>query len=212
MTTLADLRDRLRIELHDVDEARWEDESLDRHLQRAIRDLSTRAPREQKTALTTTEGSRDLSLSALADLIEVTAVEYPAGQYPPRYVRFSVYAGVLSLLISETPGDAEEVAVYWGSLHEANADGSTLASVHEDLVILGAGGYAALEWASFATNRANVGGSEVVEQYATWGAEALSRFNGQLRRLREVSRLRVSSLYTAADGQTPSRTVVQFDS
>jgi hypothetical protein len=211
MTTLADLRDRLRIELHDPDDTRWEDDTLDRHLQRAIRELSTRAPCEQKTTLTTTAGSRELSLATLNDLVEVTAVEFPVGQYPPCYVRFSQYAGTLTLLVDEAPASVEDVAVYWGSLHDVDDSGSSLPVAHEDIVIRGAAGYAAIEWASFATNRANVGGSDVVAQYAAWGADALSRFNEQLGRLREVSRVRSSSVYTAAAGQTPSRSVVQFD-
>ena len=205
MTTLADLRDRLRVELHDADEARWEDDTLDVHLQRAVRELSGRAPRERKTTLTTTAGSRELNLASLSDLVEVTAVEYPVGQFPPCYVRFSIYAGTLTLLVDGAPGDAEDAGVFWGSLHEVDAGSSTLPVLYEDIVVLGATGYAAVEWASFATNRANVGGPVVVEQYAAWGADALVRFNNQLSHLREVSRVRVSSLYAAAGGQTPSR-------
>jgi hypothetical protein len=211
MTTLADLRDRLRVELHDADAERWEDDTLDVHLQRAVRELSGRAPRERKTTLTTTADSRELSLASLTDLVEVTAVEYPVGQFPPCYVRFSVYAGTLTLLVDGAPGGVEDVDVFWGSLHEVDAGSSTLAATHEDIVVLGAAGYAAVEWAGFATNRANVGGPEVVAQYAAQGADALVRFNEQLARLREVSRLRVSSLYASAGGQTPSRSVVQFE-
>ncbi len=33
----------------------------------------------------------------------------------------------------------------------------------------GAGGYAALEWASYATNRINSGGDDVWRHYHTWG-------------------------------------------
>jgi hypothetical protein len=211
MTTLADLRDRLRVELHDGDADRWDDDALDAHLQRAVRDLSGRAPRERKTTLMTAAGSRELSLTTLSDLVEVTAVEYPVGQFPPCHVGFSVYAGTLTLLVDEAPAGVEDVNVLWGSLHEVDAGSSTLAVTHEDIVVLGAAGYAAVEWASFATNRTNVGGPEVVAQYAAWGADALARFNEQLSRLREVSRLRVSSLYAAAGGPTPSRSVVQFD-
>jgi hypothetical protein len=59
-------------------------------------------------------------------------------------------------------------------------------------------------------DRANVAGTEAVEQYATWGADALRRFQDQLRRLREVSRVRVSSLFTPAS-QRDSRTVVEWE-
>ncbi|MGE0058918.1 MAG: hypothetical protein AB7T32_13115 [Dehalococcoidia bacterium] len=210
MTTLADLRDRLRIELHDVDETRWDDDALDRHLHRAVRELSSRAPRERVTTLATTAGSRELSLEALADLVEVAAVEYPVNEYPARLVRFSVYAGTLTLLVDTAPGDGEDVNVYWGSVHEVDDDSCTLPAVQEDIVVGGAAGYAAVEWASFATNRANIGGVEAVEQYAAWGADALSRFKEQLGRLREVSRVRTGTLFSPA-GASLSRSVVQFE-
>ena len=107
MPTIDDLRDRLRIELHDEDAGayRWEDAVLDRHLLRAARELSFAWPREQKTALTTTAGSRDLSLSSLTDLVRVYAVEFPVGRYPASYVAHSVFAGTLTLLTEQAPGD-----------------------------------------------------------------------------------------------------------
>lgn len=211
MTTLADLRDRLRIELHDEDEARWEDATLDHHLMRAVRELSNWSPFERKTTLTTTPGSRELSLSSLTDLVEVLAAEYPVEQYPPQYVQFSVFAGALTLLGDDAPGGVDDVNVYWGAVHEVDVDSSTLPSIQEDIVVLGAAGYAATEWANFATNRANIAGAEAFEQYSTWGADALRRFQEQLKHLREVSRVRVSSLYVPSGGQQPSRSVVQWE-
>ena len=83
MTTIGDLRDALRIELHDEDEERWQDDVLDRHLQRAARELAFVWPREQKTALVTAEGSRDLSLASLTGRVRVLAVEYPWGSTRP---------------------------------------------------------------------------------------------------------------------------------
>lgn len=211
MTTLADLRDRLRIELHDEDDERWADATLDRHLARALRELSSRAPRERKSTLSTTAGSREISLTSLTDLVDVLAVEYPTGLYPPRYVQFSSFASALTLLIDEAPAAVEDVNVYWGAVHEVDGVASSLPVVHEDIVVLGAGGYAATEWAAFAVNRANIAGIEAFEQYAAWGAEALRRFEDQLRQLREVSRVKVSSLFTPASGQQPSQSVVQWE-
>ena len=63
MTTIFDLRDALRIELHDEEDERWADHVLDRHLQRAARELSFVWPREQKSVLETVAGSRELSLA-----------------------------------------------------------------------------------------------------------------------------------------------------
>jgi hypothetical protein len=210
--TIATLRDRLRRELHDEDSDtyRWQDEVLDRHLERAVRELSLVLPREQKTALSTTDGSRELGVSTLSDLVRIDAVEYPTGCWPPCYVQFSLYGGVLTLLSESLPGAAEAVNVYWGRLHTLSDMLSTLPAAVEDVVVLGAGAYAATEWANFAANRANVAGTEAFVNYRSWGADAMRRFREQLRTLGENARVRAASLFTAEQPGS-SRNVVQWD-
>ena len=212
-TTLTTLRGRLRIDLHDEDNAnyRWEDATLNRHIERAVRDLALVAPRQQKDTLQTTASSREIDVSGLADLIEVEAIEYPAGQWPPEYAQFSLFAQVLTLQGDRLPAGVENVNIYWGSLHTVDGSGSTLPAGHEDLAVLGAAGYAAVEWASFASNRANLAGTVAFDEYARWGADALRRFADQLSRLREVSRVRAVSLFTPAR-PGPSRDIVNWES
>jgi len=180
-TTLLTLRARLRKELHDEDAAnyRWVDGVLDRHLARAARELGLVLARERKSTLSTAAGSRDLSIASLSELVRIEAVEWPAGEWPPAYVPFSVYETTLTLLVESAPTAVENVSVYWGQLHTLDSSTSTLAAVAEDAVVLGAGGYAALEWASFATNRANVAGGEAFEEYRRWGEERLRLFREQ---------------------------------
>ena len=210
MTTISDLRDALRIELHDADSERWDDDALDRHLQRAARELSFVWPREQKTALTTTAGSRELSMASLSDLVRVLAVEYPVGRYPAAYVQFSTFADTLTLLVDQAPGDAEDVSVYWGGLHTLDSMTSTLPSPGEDAVVLGASAYAAIEWASFATNRANVAGTEAVAAYTAWGQQRLAQFQQTLARLGENGRVRASRLFVPARDEA-SQNVVRWE-
>ena len=212
MPDIDDLRARLRIELHDEDSGayRWEDEVLDRHLLRAVRDLSFVWPHEQKATLTTSAGSRDLSLATLTDLVRVYAVEYPVGRYPAAFVQHSVFAGTLTLLTEQTPAGIEDVDVFWGAVHTLDDSTSTIPAVAEDIVLTGAAGFAAVELASFATNRANVGGPETMRQYMDWGERLLRRFNESLRELGDRARVRPSSLYTAA-GDAGSQSVVRWD-
>jgi hypothetical protein len=210
MTTIADLRDASRIELHDEDDERWADAVLDRHLLRASRELSFAWPREQKSTLSTTAGSRDIALTSLAGLVRVLAVEYPTGQYPPAYVQFSTFAGTLSMLVDQAPGASEDVIVYWGSLHTLDTMGSTLPPAAEDAVVTGAAGYAAIEWASFATNRANVSGPEAVDDYMAWGERQLARFRDTIARFGENGRVRASRLFVP-ERDAPSQSVVSWE-
>ncbi len=194
---LGQMRTRLRRDLHDEDASsyRWSDAELDRHIDRALREVSQAAPWQVKATLTTS-ASRDLSLTSLAGLIVIEAVEYPVGQYPPIYVRFSRWGDTLTLLVDQTPSAGEQVYVYYGKLHTLDGTTSTIPAHLEDLAATGAAGYAALEWASFATNRVNVGGEDGAQRYLTWGGELMATFRQGLAR--ERSRLRRRQLYRPA--------------
>jgi hypothetical protein len=197
---LSEMRTLVRRDLRDEDENdyRWSDDELDRHIQRAVRELSLAAPLEQKTLLTATPGSRELSLASLNDRVFVEAVEYPAGQYPPLYAGFSLWGDTLTLLIDSAPASAESIRVYYGALHVLDESGSTLPSALEDVVATGAAGYAAVEWAGFAANRVNVGGGEVWRNYLTWGEQRLAAFAAALARCGRRSAVRVGRLYAPA--------------
>ncbi len=102
---LATMRALVRRDLHDEDASnyRWTNDEIDRHIARAVKELSLAAPLSSQATLTTTEGSRDLSLASLTGLVAVEAVEYPVGQYPPSYAPFSVWADTLTLLVDAAP-------------------------------------------------------------------------------------------------------------
>ena len=197
---LSEMRALVRRDLHDEDAAnyRWSDDELDRHIQRAVRELSLAAPLEQKALLTTTAGSRDLSLASLTGRVTVDAVEFPVDQYPLVYAGFSLWGDTLTLLIDSAPAAAESVRAYYGGLHILDESSSTLPASLEDVVATGAAGYAALEWASFATNRVNVGGSETWRDYLVWGEQRLAAFAAALARYGRRSAVRVGRLYTPA--------------
>lgn len=204
------MRSRLRKDLHDEDSLnyRWTDRELDRHIQHAVREFSLSSPLEAKATLTTTAGSRDLSIAALTDLVAIEAVEYPVGQYPPSYARYSVWLSTLTLLVESTPASGESVNVYHTKLHTIDATSSTLPSRFEDVIVSGAAGFAALEWASFATNRVNVGGQAVWREYLLWGQEWLAEFQRQLARHSRRSAVRARRLYAPARQAVDQSTVV----
>lgn len=197
---LSDMGARIRKDLHDEDSQnyRWSDDELNRHIDRAVRELSLSCPLEAKAELSTTAESRDLSLSSLSGVVEIEAVEYPVANYPPSYVRFSVWSDTLTLLIDSLPGDGEDVYVYYGKLHTLDADSSTIPTKLEDLVATGAAAYAAIEWASFATNRVNLGGSDIWRNYLTWGQDRLAQFLKGLAKHSKKNAVRVRRLYHVA--------------
>lgn len=206
---LGTMRARLRTDLHDEDAAnyRWTDGELDRHVQHAVRDFSLALPLEAKATLATAAGSRNLSISGLTDLVAVEAVEYPAGGFPPSYVQFSIWLDTLTMLVDGAPSGGESVDVFHTKLHNIDAASSTVPPRFEDVIAAGAAGYAALEWASFSTNRVNAGGRDVWRDYLAWGEERLADFQRALARHGRRNAVRVRRLYAPAGEPADQSTV-----
>ncbi|MBI4571547.1 MAG: hypothetical protein HY723_06315 [Chloroflexi bacterium] len=205
MSNLSTIRATVRTDLHDEDTAnqRWADAELDRHIRRALLEYSLHAPLEQKSTLSTTAGSRDISVGSLTPRVRIIAVEYPTGDYPPSYTPFSLWGDTLTLDVSAAPASVQNASVYWHKAHSINGT-VTFPSSHDDIIATGAAAYAALEWASFATNRLNVAGDEAWGRYMQFANVRLVAFKEQLRRLPEASRARTSRLYTPAGARLTS--------
>jgi len=193
---LTEMRTIVRRDLHDEDAEnyRWTNDELDRHITHAVKDFSEAIPCEQKAVKATTSGSREIDISTITDRIMVGAVEYPVDTFPKRYQRFSLWADTLTLLGDEVP-DGSNAHIYYGKLHTLDASSSTIPAVYEDLIAAGAGGYAAVEWAVYAINRVNVGGTPTPGEFLAWGREKLDYFRRELNRLGRRNRVRIRSLY-----------------
>ncbi len=193
---LTEMRTIVRRDLKDEDAGnyRWTNDELDRHIAHAVKDFSEAIPCEQKATKATTSGSREIDISTVTDRIMVEAVEYPADKFPKRYQRFSLWADTLTLLGSEVP-DGSNAYIYYGKLHTLDASTSTIPTKFEDLIAIGACGYAAVEWAVYAVNRVNVGGDVAPGEFLAWGKEKLDYFKTELKRLGRRNRVRMRSLY-----------------
>ena len=149
--------------------------------------------------MTTTAGSRDLSVASLANLIDIEAVEWPVGQFPPARVAWSQWQTTITLDSVNAPAGVENVYVYWLKMHTLDGSSSTLPVAHEELIIEGAAGYAALDWTSFATNRLNTAGDDVWGRYKAFADERLRRFRADLVRLGRANAVRQRRMYVPED-------------
>ena len=193
---LTEMRTIVRRDLHDEDAEnyRWSDDELDRHIAHAVKDFSGALPLDQKETKATTSGSREVDVSSLSGRVVIEAVEYPVEKFPRKYRRFALWGDTLTLLGSEVP-DGTNAHIYYGKLHTLDDTTSTIPAQHEDVVVTGAGGYAAVEWAIYAINRVNVGGGITPREFLGWGREKLDCFKAELKRLGRRNRARVRSLY-----------------
>lgn len=198
---LALMRAAVRQDLHDEDSAayRWTDAVLNRHILRALKEFSKSIPVEKTTTLATAAGTRAVVATTLTDVLDLLMVEYPTTNWPPTYVQFTWWAGVLTLILDSAPSAIANVIVHWTQLHALTTSATTLSTWMEDIVALGAAGYAALDWASYATNRVNVGGEATWKHYLDFGSKSLADFKAQLKRHGTVASLRSSKLYSPYD-------------
>jgi hypothetical protein len=82
--TLLDLRRQLRVGLASVED--WPDSALDRWVQDALRFYAVEFPRRWRHTLTLETGTQAYALPGGHGLQTLLAVEYPAGETPPRFV------------------------------------------------------------------------------------------------------------------------------
>jgi hypothetical protein len=190
------MRGILRRDLRDEDQLnyRWSDDELDRHIAHAVKEFSEAVPLPAEATLPTTPGSRVIDISALADRVMVEAVEYPLGNFPPAYQRFALWGHALTLFGDEVP-DGSNCIVYYGMLHTLDEQGSSLPTKHEDLVAIGAEGYAAVSWAGYAIDKVSLGGTTTPGEFLNWGNDKLKQFRSELRRLGRRNQVRIRQLY-----------------
>ncbi len=192
---LSEMIGLVRLELKDNTEPyRWTDYELERHIRHAVKDLAEAIPCEQKSAVATTAGSRDISLSNITGLVMVEAVEYPVDQFLRSFQPFSLWADIVTLSGEDIP-DGSNAHIYYGKLHTLDESSSTIPAKHEDLVAAGASGYAAVELAAYSINRINLG-TATPGEFLNWGNQRLDYFRNQLKRLGRRNRVRVRRLYT----------------
>jgi hypothetical protein len=193
---LNEMRNLVRRDLRDNDPEQyvWSDDELNGHIASAVRDFSEALPLEQKAALATTAGLREIDISGLTDLIVPEALEYPAGRYPACYCRFSFRCGTLLMLDAELP-DGSQCAVYYLAVHVLDGSGSTIPDRYSDLIAAGSCGYAAMQEAGYSINRINTGGSGAAERWLEFGKTKLDYFYRELKRIGKNNRVRQASLY-----------------
>jgi len=190
-----------------ANEYKWSDDELDRHIAHAVKELSYYVPYEMKALKATSDGSREVDIATLTDRIRVFAVEYPTGNFPPSYQRFALWQDTVMLLGGVLP-DGSNCQVYYGKLHTLDGDGCTIPTHLEDLLSIGAQGYALQAYAAYGLDRSQPDYRYAQENAADGAQVLLHRFARELRRLGRQGRLRPSQLYSPTTGPVDNTTVI----
>ncbi len=194
---LATMVTRVRRDLKDEDSQnyQWTDDEIERHIERALSEFSQYLPLDQQTLKATTPDDRNIDISSLADVVKITTVEYPIGEYPAKYNRFSLWGDILTIHCATTP-DGSNCNIYWGTMHTLDGSSSTIPTKWEELVAIGAAGFALVAWADYSVNQVNLGGSDTPDSYITTGNLKLKYFRKVLKRQGKSQGLAATQLFT----------------
>jgi hypothetical protein len=186
---------RVRQDLQDTDPAnyRWTDDEVEGAIQRAVMEYSLQAPIEQQDDIATTDGSTEIDISSLEDLLKVESAEFPIGESPKHLQHIEYWAGQLFM---QDEGDGTDARVRWLKKHTLDGDSTTIPTEHEEIIVLGATGYLAMSASANTVDRAFIAGHYGTISYKDWAIERLKRYDQQLQRVGQGSRVTRRQLYT----------------
>lgn len=198
MSNLATLRDLVELDLDDSGNDIWSTDDIDRALKRALVQYSEVNPQQIVGTITLSADGREISLSTLTGLSRVVKVWYPYTstdpEDPPSWVRWETWAGTLYIASGAEPANGDKVRVYYHKLQTiddlSGASATTVSIEDEEVIVLGAGAYAALQQGRSAVAEAGVS-TKTPEHWMRWGLNRMDAFYDALRavRTRELRKL-----------------------
>jgi len=180
---ILDLRDKLRYALKDLNVTYdWTNNELDNALTRAVADFSDKLPRERETTFTTTSASRDVDVSSIsASILQIFSVEYPDGNEPKTFVPSDLYGDTLEIKGYNVP-DGSDAVVRWGSAHSLDTTQKTFKDNFDEVIVLGASGYAAIAHGEYTMRNDTAGGWDINKDHERWGNNRLLDFYRRIAR------------------------------
>jgi len=192
MSTLAEIVDHVEADLRDPANTTWSAADLTRAVRWALHELSWATPRRATASFEAQAGQREYSLSAqgIADSLFITEVWHPYSAaepgYPPRGVAWRLLDDDTLFLDVDSVNAGEGVRLLYARPHTVeDLDGATvttLSAEQEELVCLGAAGYAALQRAQESIAQVNVSG-QAPRLWRDWGERRLQEFRARLSQL-----------------------------
>jgi hypothetical protein len=113
-------------------------------------------------------------------------------------VQFNLFQQQLTLLVEQAPSTADTINLYAkvAPVVTSSSGTSTLPQKYDDVVALGAAGYAAQELATRLMNQINIGGPAVWEHYLTLSTQLLSDFGQELDLLAQHHQFFAKRMYS----------------
>ena len=174
----------------------WQDDELDIYINACLADISDASPYEVKEAISLTVNSVEYDVSAIEDLIEVVAAEYPADTTPNPDIRnVTRWGDTVTIVTSRRPSGTEDAYLFCEKLHSLTESASTLPPALEKLLVIGIAAKAARARSRSQINKMSVGGIRVPREHLTWAQVQEGKFQSGLSL---HTKQRVSQLFPTA--------------
>jgi hypothetical protein len=187
---LPTMRTCVETDLKDTTNSRWSDDEINRAIARAVSDYQEASPYIAKVSIAM-GASRWFDLSGQSGYLWCEAVEFPVddtdgSQGAPSLRLFREERALQRVwVLGKLPAAGENVRFWYAKPHTLDASGSTIPAEHEDLIALGAAGYAALELAINAVDRLNASAS-TPGHWREWAEWRLQEFAHRLQAIRDT--------------------------
>jgi len=198
MTVLADLRDLVEADLDDSGNAVWTTDEIDRAFTKALREYNLVNPQQIAGTITVAAASREVSITTLTGLTRIVRVWFPytaaSLEDPPQWRQWELWGTTLYILDGDTPAISDVVRVYYHK--PQTVDGldagaaTTLPLVDEEVLVMGAGAYAALEKSRGSVGEARVS-TDTPAHWLAWATGRLAEFKDQLQAIRRREALKI---------------------
>jgi hypothetical protein len=193
MKSLTEIENDVLSILQDSTHATFTTEELDLLIPQGLAEISRYRPYQTKITVTTTPGSRDLTLAEedkpgllwLEGPEGAPAVEYPVGQDPRTLRNFTRFGDIITILIDQAPAAAESVNLFLAKVHTLTEEDSTLDVELEDLLTNLVAARAAVNKARSYIGKINIGSANTPQLMESWGQMKLAE---TLHKLRKIAR------------------------
>jgi len=139
------VRQMLRDEFNSLTEYDFPDDELDIHISEAIVEVSQKRPYEVRETVVS-DGTKEIDISTIEDLLEIEKAEYPVGNDPPSYRDVSIFGNIARINIDSTPTAGQNIYLYCYKVHQLTETSTTLNAELEKVLIEGVVAKAALAW------------------------------------------------------------------
>lgn len=120
-------------------------DELDLHINEVLVEISQRNPYIVKETVQS-DGTRELDISEIENLLEIDYAEYPTGNYPLDKRNISIYGTTARLDIDTAPTSGDDVYLWCHKVHSLTESASTLNPALEKILVEGVVAKVALAW------------------------------------------------------------------